>query len=131
MAATNTIIIERESGFSGALMPMHIVIDDIQSIHLSNGEHKKIKIPTNKKECTLQVKDHVFKVVNLKQVKKIVLKFGFTGIECSILYHNGNILDAINKNPGADVTKTIMIILLIFVVLVLPLSQCSSVLFLY
>ena len=128
---TNTITIERQYAWTGALGSMHIVIDDEIGTELENGETAKLIMPNNQKECTLQVKDHVFKVANLKQVKKIVLKFTFTGIKCSILYRNGDILDAMNKNPGADVTKTIMIILLIFIIFVFPLSRCSSELFIY
>ncbi len=109
MVANNTITIERKSSFSGALMSMHIVVDDTVSFWLSNGGFVDIEVPSGQEEFLLQVQDHVFKVVNLKQVKKIILKFGFTGIECSILYNDGSCLDAINKNPGVDVTKTIRI----------------------
>lgn len=123
---TNTIIIERKSALSYALMPMHIVIDDMQSVNLSNGESAKIIRPKNKQECMIQVKDHTFKVVNVKQVKKIVLKYGFVGIKCSIVYDNGQQLDVLNKNPGADVANTIWVVLLVLMVLVMSLKDCSS-----
>lgn len=119
MVANNTITIERKSSFSGALMSMHIVVDDTVSFWLSNGGFVDIEVPGGQEEFLLQVQDHVFKVVNLKQVKKIILKFGFTGIECSILYNDGSCLDAINKNPGVDVTKTISITaIMIFLLLI-------------
>ncbi len=119
MAKTdNTIVIERESAWTYALGTMNVVIDDFMGIKLNNGESKKISLPKGKTEFFLQVKDHKFRVVNIKQIKKIVLKFSFVGVQCSVIYKNGEHIDAVNKNPGADVTKTIWIIIFLFLIII-------------
>lgn len=123
--------IERESALTYAFGTMNIVIDDAIGIKLANGESANVKIPQNKKECTLQVKDHIFKVPNIKQVKKIIVKFSIVGVQCSILYKNQNRVEALNKNPGADVTKTIWIIILMFLILIPLLRESISLFLLY
>lgn len=119
MVANNTITIERESSFSG-FSNMHVVIDDTVSFWLSNGGFVVIEVPRGQEDFLLQVQDCVFKIVNLKQVKKITLRLNFEGVACSVLYNDGNIVEPGNKNPGADVNNYIgWIIVAIFLVLLL------------
>ncbi len=120
MKKANTITIERESSFFG-FSNMHVVIDDTVSFWLSNGGFVDIEVPRGQEDFLLQVQDCVFKIVNLKQVKKITLRLNFEGVACSVLYNDGNIVEPGNKNLGTKTTATttaIMIILLLIFFLV-------------
>ena len=118
MNKKKTIIIERKSAFNCALDNMHVVIDNIVDKKLSNGESITVEISQNEDSFDLHAQDHVFKVVNLEQVQRIILQFSFAGgIKCLAVYKDGNIVDLSNKNPGVFTNKTIYIILLLFIAL--------------
>lgn len=118
MTKKRSITIERKSAWNGALVSMPVVIDDVISLSLQNGESTTIELPNNKSEFDIQVKDHTFHIKNMQSVKKIVLKFQTVGVSCSITYQDGHEFNALNKNPGASVSNTIwLILLLLFVVL--------------
>ena len=124
MSSTKSIIFERESAWSYALGTMHVVIDDITSVDLKNGQTRKVNIPISGNNCNIQVLNNIFFVKNIKKVKKIVLKFesnlgpGAARVSCVISYVDGSELNAINKSPDIDTNSTIYIaILLIFLLL--------------
>ena len=120
------ITVVRKNALNGGLATMHIVFDDTISVKLNNGESKTITITQDKTECEIQVKDHVFRVVDIQHVNKIILQYAMVGIKCSIVYQDGHRVDALNKNPGASVSNTIWIILLILFVLMPILANTTS-----
>lgn len=134
----NTITIERESAQVGVFVPMHVSIDDITSFDLSDSETKNIKIPNNKKECIIRIGAFVFKVANLKQIKKIALKNGRFSIKCTVFYKNGKVVLVENANHTVEKVQKrarwALIIMILFVLIAcalyimvgIPLEEGSS-----
>lgn len=117
MSNKQKIIIERKSSFYSALAEMNIVIDDVINKKLSNGQSTVVEIPQDKNEFILHAQDHVFKVSNLKQIKKVVLQFGVGNIKCFSIHQNGKVVVIANKNSGAFTNKAIYIIMLLLLAL--------------
>ena len=117
MTDKQNITIERKSSFYSALAEMNIVIDDVINKKLSNGQSTVVEIPQDKNELILHAQDHVFKVSNLKQIKKVVLQFGIGDIKCFAIYKDGQKIFISNKNPGAFTSKLLYIIILFFLML--------------
>ena len=123
MKAGKNIIIERQSAWMGSALPMPVVISDEISLNLMNGDVKEINLPSDKTECDIQAKDHLFHITNVKDIKKIVFKYNFSGISCLVIYKDGHEFNALNKNSGVTVKNTIWLIILLFFV-ILPISLC-------
>ena len=125
MSSTKSIIFERESAWNYALGTMHVVIDDIISVDLKNGQNKKVNVPISGKDCNIQVLNNVFFVKDIKKVKKIVLKFesnlgpGAARVSCVISYNDGDELNANNKSTNIDTNSTIYIVFLLIFLLLL------------
>lgn len=117
MTKNRNIMIKRKSAWTGMLLSMPIVIDDVISLNLRNGKSTTIELPNDKSECDIQVKDHTFHIKNMQNVRTIILKFQMVGISCSITYQDGREVNVLNKNPGASVNNTIWLVLLAFFVL--------------
>ena len=134
----NTITIERKSAQWRVFTPMHVSIDDITNFYLLDSEIKNIKIPSDKKECTIRTGLFVFKVVNLNQIKKITLKIGYISVECTVLYNDGKIVHVRNNNHTVDKlqkkARWALIIMILFVLIAcalyimveIPLEEGSS-----
>lgn len=108
VATHNIITIERESSFFYAFGIMHVVIDDIVSVDLNNGQEQTVRLPVYVNDCNIQILNNVFHIKNVKDIKKIVLKFesnwgpGARRVSCLVTYRDGSELNVNNKSPNID-----------------------------
>lgn len=126
MPSNKTITITRDVAWSGAAMSMTVIIDNLTSVKLRNGESTKVIIPKKAKECEIQVKDHIFKIADVQHVDSIILQYKMVGISCVIQYEDGHYIEALNKNPGATTSNTIWWVILILFVLIPILTNITA-----